>query len=145
MRKFWNPTPPAGGVLVRFTEMAPGAESPMRRTETVGVGVGVVLEGEARRRGSETRGSPRLRGRPARHDPRLGEPVRPPRPAGVRDDRRRDHGRAGRGRRAVAVLRQGARLTGTGHTVIPYWRIFRYSDERARPRAAAAATRLPRA
>ena len=36
--------PPADGVLVRFTEMAPGAESPMHRTETVDVGV--VLEGE---------------------------------------------------------------------------------------------------
>jgi quercetin dioxygenase-like cupin family protein len=36
--------PPAGGVTVRFTEMAPGAASPMHRTETVDVGV--VLEGE---------------------------------------------------------------------------------------------------
>src|SRR3954469_1066259 len=36
--------PPAGGVTVRFTEMSPGAESPMHRTETVDVGV--VLEGE---------------------------------------------------------------------------------------------------
>jgi quercetin dioxygenase-like cupin family protein len=36
--------PPAEGVLVRFTEMAPGAESPMHRTQTVDVGV--VLEGE---------------------------------------------------------------------------------------------------
>ena len=36
--------PPAEGVVVRFTEMAPGAESPMHRTETVDVGV--VLEGE---------------------------------------------------------------------------------------------------
>jgi quercetin dioxygenase-like cupin family protein len=36
--------PPAGGVVVRFTEMAPGAESPMHRTESVDVGV--VLEGE---------------------------------------------------------------------------------------------------
>jgi quercetin dioxygenase-like cupin family protein len=36
--------PPAGGVTVRFTEMAPGAESPMHRTETLDVGV--VLEGE---------------------------------------------------------------------------------------------------
>jgi quercetin dioxygenase-like cupin family protein len=36
--------PPAGGVIVRFTEMAPGAESPMHRTETIDVGV--VLEGE---------------------------------------------------------------------------------------------------
>ena len=36
--------PPAGGVMVRFTEMAPGAESPMHRTETLDVGV--VLEGE---------------------------------------------------------------------------------------------------
>ncbi len=36
--------PPAGGVMVRFTEMAPGAESPIHRTETVDVGV--VLEGE---------------------------------------------------------------------------------------------------
>src|SRR4051794_19156316 len=36
--------PPSGGVMVRFTEMAPGAESPMHRTETVDVGV--VLEGE---------------------------------------------------------------------------------------------------
>ncbi|HEY7623064.1 MAG TPA: cupin domain-containing protein [Solirubrobacteraceae bacterium] len=36
--------PPANGVMVRFTEMAPGAESPMHRTETVDVGV--VIEGE---------------------------------------------------------------------------------------------------
>jgi quercetin dioxygenase-like cupin family protein len=36
--------PPADGVLVRFTEQAPGAVSPMHRTETVDVGV--VLEGE---------------------------------------------------------------------------------------------------
>ena len=36
--------PPPDGVGVRFTEMAPGAESPMHRTETVDVGV--VLEGE---------------------------------------------------------------------------------------------------
>lgn len=36
--------PPPEGVGVRFTEMAPGAESPMHRTETVDVGV--VLEGE---------------------------------------------------------------------------------------------------
>lgn len=36
--------PPRNGVIVRFTEMAPGAESPMHRTETVDVGV--VLEGE---------------------------------------------------------------------------------------------------
>jgi quercetin dioxygenase-like cupin family protein len=35
---------PAGGVVVRFTEMAPGTESPMHRTETLDVGV--VLEGE---------------------------------------------------------------------------------------------------
>jgi quercetin dioxygenase-like cupin family protein len=36
--------PPANGVMVRVTEMAPGAEAPMHRTETVDVGV--VLEGE---------------------------------------------------------------------------------------------------
>jgi quercetin dioxygenase-like cupin family protein len=36
--------PPPNGVVVRFTEMAPGAESPMHRTETLDVGV--VLEGE---------------------------------------------------------------------------------------------------
>jgi naringenin degradation protein FdeH len=36
--------PPSDGVTVRFTEMAPGAESPMHRTETVDVGI--VLEGE---------------------------------------------------------------------------------------------------
>jgi quercetin dioxygenase-like cupin family protein len=36
--------PPAGGVMVRYTEQAPGAESPMHRTETLDVGV--VLEGE---------------------------------------------------------------------------------------------------
>lgn len=36
--------PPAGGATVRFTEMAPGAQSPMHRTETVDVAV--VLEGE---------------------------------------------------------------------------------------------------
>jgi quercetin dioxygenase-like cupin family protein len=36
--------PPANGVMVRFTEQAPGAESPMHRTETLDVAV--VLEGE---------------------------------------------------------------------------------------------------
>src|SRR3954464_9475990 len=36
--------PPANGVMVRFTEMAPGAESPMHRTESLDVGV--VLSGE---------------------------------------------------------------------------------------------------
>ena len=36
--------PPANGVMVRITEMAPGAESPMHRTETVDVGV--PLDGE---------------------------------------------------------------------------------------------------
>ena len=36
--------PPAGGVMIRVTEMSPGAESPMHRTETLDVGV--VLEGE---------------------------------------------------------------------------------------------------
>ena len=35
---------PAGGVVVRYTEMAPGAASPMHRTETLDVGV--VLSGE---------------------------------------------------------------------------------------------------
>jgi quercetin dioxygenase-like cupin family protein len=50
---------PAGGVTVRFTEMAPGAEAPMHRTETVDVGV--VLEGETwllLDDGSETRVGP---------------------------------------------------------------------------------------
>jgi len=50
---------PDGGVLVRFTEMAPGAEAPMHRTETVDVGV--VLEGETwllLDDGSETRVGP---------------------------------------------------------------------------------------
>jgi quercetin dioxygenase-like cupin family protein len=36
--------PPANGVMVRYTEMPPGGESPMHRTETVDVGI--VLEGE---------------------------------------------------------------------------------------------------
>jgi quercetin dioxygenase-like cupin family protein len=36
--------PPADGVMIRFTEMEPGAESPMHRTETLDVGI--VLEGE---------------------------------------------------------------------------------------------------
>jgi quercetin dioxygenase-like cupin family protein len=36
--------PPANGVLVRYTEMAPGAESPMHRTESLDFGI--VLEGE---------------------------------------------------------------------------------------------------
>jgi quercetin dioxygenase-like cupin family protein len=36
--------PPADGVLVRYTEMAPGAEVPIHRTETVDVGI--VLDGE---------------------------------------------------------------------------------------------------
>ena len=36
--------PPADGVMMRFTEMAPGAEAPIHRTETVDVGV--VIEGE---------------------------------------------------------------------------------------------------
>jgi quercetin dioxygenase-like cupin family protein len=36
--------PPTDGAMVRFTEMAPGGESPMHRTETVDVAV--VLDGE---------------------------------------------------------------------------------------------------
>jgi naringenin degradation protein FdeH len=51
--------PPAGGVSVRFTEMAAGAESPMHRTETTDVGI--VLEGETwllLDDGSETRVGP---------------------------------------------------------------------------------------
>lgn len=36
--------PPGDGVVIRYTDMAPGAESPMHRTETVDVGI--VLEGE---------------------------------------------------------------------------------------------------
>src|SRR3954467_15784843 len=51
--------PPPSSVMVRFTEMAPGAESPMHRTETVDVGV--VLEGETwllLDDGSETRVGP---------------------------------------------------------------------------------------
>jgi quercetin dioxygenase-like cupin family protein len=51
--------PPANGVMIRFTEMAPGAESPMHRTETLDVGV--VLEGETwllLDDGSETRVGP---------------------------------------------------------------------------------------
>src|SRR3954454_4841712 len=36
--------PPANGVMVRFTEMASGSESPIHRTETVTVGV--VIEAE---------------------------------------------------------------------------------------------------
>jgi quercetin dioxygenase-like cupin family protein len=51
--------PPANGVMVRYTEQAPGAESPMHRTETVDVGI--VLEGEIwllLDDGSETRVGP---------------------------------------------------------------------------------------
>jgi quercetin dioxygenase-like cupin family protein len=51
--------PPAGGVMVRYTEQEPGAESPMHRTETLDVGV--VLEGETwllLDDGSETRVGP---------------------------------------------------------------------------------------
>jgi quercetin dioxygenase-like cupin family protein len=51
--------PPANGVMVRFTEMAPGAASPMHRTETLDVGV--VIEGETwllLDDGSETRVGP---------------------------------------------------------------------------------------
>jgi len=51
--------PPANGVMIRFTDMAPGAESPMHRTETLDVGV--VLEGETwllLDDGSETRVGP---------------------------------------------------------------------------------------
>jgi quercetin dioxygenase-like cupin family protein len=51
--------PPANGVMVRYTDMAPGGESPMHRTETVDVGI--VLEGETwllLDDGSETRVGP---------------------------------------------------------------------------------------
>lgn len=51
--------PPANGVLVRFTEMGPGAKAPIHRTETVDVGV--VLDGETwlvLDDGSETRMGP---------------------------------------------------------------------------------------
>jgi quercetin dioxygenase-like cupin family protein len=51
--------PPANGVLVRYTEMPPGGQAPMHRTETVDVGV--VLDGETwlvLDDGSETRMGP---------------------------------------------------------------------------------------
>jgi len=51
--------PPANGVMVRFTEMEPGAASPMHRTETLDVGV--VIDGETwllLDDGSETRVGP---------------------------------------------------------------------------------------
>jgi quercetin dioxygenase-like cupin family protein len=51
--------PPANGVMIRYTEMAPGAESPMHRTETLDVGI--VLDGETwllLDDGSETRVGP---------------------------------------------------------------------------------------
>jgi quercetin dioxygenase-like cupin family protein len=51
--------PPANGVMIRFTDMEPGAESPMHRTETLDVGI--VLEGETwllLDDGSETRVGP---------------------------------------------------------------------------------------
>jgi quercetin dioxygenase-like cupin family protein len=51
--------PPANGVMIRYTEMAPGAESPMHRTQTLDVGI--VLEGETwllLDDGSETRVGP---------------------------------------------------------------------------------------
>jgi naringenin degradation protein FdeH len=51
--------PPANGVMIRYTEMAPGAQSPMHRTETLDVGI--VLEGETwllLDDGSETRVGP---------------------------------------------------------------------------------------
>jgi quercetin dioxygenase-like cupin family protein len=51
--------PPTSGVMVRFTEQAPGAESPMHRSETLDVGV--VVEGETwllLDDGSETRVGP---------------------------------------------------------------------------------------
>lgn len=51
--------PPANGVMIRYTEMAPGAQSPMHRTQTLDVGV--VLEGETwllLDDGSETRVGP---------------------------------------------------------------------------------------
>ena len=54
-----GPRRPPSGVVVRFTEMPPGAASPMHRTETVDVGV--VLEGETwllLDDGSETRCRP---------------------------------------------------------------------------------------
>jgi quercetin dioxygenase-like cupin family protein len=51
--------PPADGVMIRYTEMAPGAQSPMHRTETLDVGI--VLDGETwllLDDGSETRVGP---------------------------------------------------------------------------------------
>jgi quercetin dioxygenase-like cupin family protein len=51
--------PPANGVMIRYTEMAPGAQSPMHRTETLDVGI--VLDGETwllLDDGSETRVGP---------------------------------------------------------------------------------------
>ena len=100
--------PPANGVTVRFTEMAPGAEAPMHRTETVDVGV--VLEGETwllLDDGSETLMRAGDVVRPARHQPRVGEPLRSPGADGLRDDRRDDRRRAALGDRAARVLRPG--------------------------------------
>jgi hypothetical protein len=72
--------PPGDGVMVRFSEMAPDAESPMHRTQTLDVGV--VIEGETwllLDDGSETRV---LRGTPGR---RRGLPLPRHRPRGARE------------------------------------------------------------
>ena len=104
--------PPAGGVMIRFTDMEPGAESPMHRTETLDVGI--VLEGETwllLDDGSETRVGPGDAVGQARHEPCMGQPIRSARADGVRAGRRDDHRRAAGGGRTARVLRPGPRLT----------------------------------
>ena len=97
--------------MVRFTEMAPGAESPMHRTETVDVGV--VLEGETwllLDDGSETRvGAGDAVVQRGTNHAWANRSDRPVRMVFVMIDGS-DHRRAARGGGAVAVLRPGARL-----------------------------------
>ena len=89
-------TPPdPNGTIVRITVIKAGEESPMHRTESIDYGI--VLEGEiwlVLDDGSETRLGPGRRGDPARHRPRVGEPLRRAGADRVHPRRRHLHRRA---------------------------------------------------
>ena len=100
--------PPADGVVVRghrdgARRRVADAPHRDRRRRRRARGRDVA---PARRRIRDA-GGRRRRGRPARHEPRVGEPIRSSRADALRADRRHDRPGAAGGRRAARVLRSG--------------------------------------
>ena len=67
-------SPPANGTIIRMVDMPPGHRSAMHRTRTIDYGI--VLQGQVYLvlDDSETLLQPGEHRRPARHEPRLGQP-----------------------------------------------------------------------